>query len=767
MNAWPPGTRHETHNGGNPHLRPPPLGGDARRAAGRGYAGAVLALARWSLAHRLRVVAAWALVLAAGLAVWGGIGSRYQNDFHLPGTGSQSARDLLQSGFPTQAGDRDQIVLHALSGRLADPPLRRQVHALLGRVAHLPSVTAVTDPFASSPPAISRDGTIGLATVVFRRLGSRASDAATRQLIATAGAARSPTLQVELGGPAIEQAQRAQIGSSMIVGLAAAIVVLLLSFGSLLAMGLPILTALCGLGTGIGLIGLASRLLPMADFSGELSLMIGLGVGIDYALFVVTRYREAYRAGGGDVESAVAVAMNTAGRAVIFAGLTVVVSLLGMCALGIRFLYGPAVASSLAVLLVLAASLTLLPALLGLAGHRIGRRGRLARRVPERDSDRGAWAWWIRKIQARPWLAATAASLFLLTLATPALGLRLGNTDAGNDPASQTTRRAYDLLARGFGRGFNGPLLVVARLPHAQDAAALAQLGATLRRSADVAAVTPPRIGPSGDVATISAYPASSPQSRSTEALVADLRDEVIPRLERRTGATIYVGGFTASQIDFAHVVASKLWLFITAVIAVSALLLLVVFRSLLIPLQAAFMNLLSIGASLGVVVAVFEWGWLGSLFGIGGGPIQAFLPVMVFAIVFGLSMDYEVFLVSRIHEAWVHGSPPSDAVRVGLTRTGRVVTAAAAVMVVVFASFVFAGDRTISLFGLGLASAVFLDAVVIRCVLLPAVLELLGRATWRFPAALDRLLPRLAIEPPDEVAQRPEPPPRPLPGLQ
>jgi RND superfamily putative drug exporter len=439
-----------------------------------------------------------------------------------------------------------------------------------------------------------------------------------------------------------------------------------------------------------------------------------------------------------------------------------------MCALGVSFLYGPAVASSLAVLLVLAASLTLLPALLGFAGRRIGRVGRLGRTLAQGGERGGAWDWWIGKVQWHPWWAAAAATALMLALAAPAVALRLGNTDAGNDPTSQTTRRAYDLLARGFGRGFNGPLLLVAQLPRPGDTTALDRLGAALRRTPDVAEVTPARLSADGEVATISAFPVSSPQSRETESLVSRLRADVIPPLERATGAAVYVGGFTAGQIDFAHVIASKLWIFFASVIALSALLLLVVFRSLVLPLQAAAMNVLSIGASLGVVVAVFQLGWLGSLSGIGGGPIQAFLPVMVFAIVFGLSMDYEVFLVSRIHEAWVHGVSASDAVRLGLTRTGRVVTAAAAVMVVVFASFILSGDRTIALFGLGLASAVLLDAVVIRCVLLPAVLELVGRATWWFPRGLDGLLPRLALEPPAELAPEPEavPAERPLAGV-
>ncbi|HXH98232.1 MAG TPA: MMPL family transporter, partial [Gaiellaceae bacterium] len=382
----------------------------------------MLALARWSTVHRRLVAVGWVLLLAVALAVWLGFGSRYSNDFHLPNTGSERARELLQTGFPQQAGDRDQIVLHARSGTLATPSVRRRVQAMLAEVARLPHIASVTSPYAPAARAITRDGTIGFATVVLERTPKGVGGGTTRRLISTAEAARSPELQIELGGPAIENAQRTAIGSSMIVGLGAAMVVLLLSFGSLLAMGLPIVTALFGLGTGMGIVALFSRVIAMPDFSGELALMIGLGVGVDYALFIVTRYRETYRANGGDVADAVAVAVNTAGRAVIFAGATVVISLMGMCALGISFLYGPAVASSVAVLLVLLASLTLLPALLAVAGRRIGRIGRLARRVAEPQEGRGAWEWWIRRIQRRPWVAAAAATAFLLALASPALG---------------------------------------------------------------------------------------------------------------------------------------------------------------------------------------------------------------------------------------------------------------------------------------------------------------------------------------------------------
>ena len=710
----------------------------------------MLGLAHWSSDHRRLVIALWIVVLLGSLGISNAVGSHFANNFSLPGTDAQRAADLLSSRFPAQSGDSDQIVLNTPHGALTSPAVRARVERMLSSVARLPHVTSVTSPYAAGSRGISRDGTIGFATVAFDQRANILPAAAAKRVIAAADAARSSSLRVELGGQAIEQAQQASIGYTFLIGIGAAIVVLLISFGSLLAMGLPIATALFGLGTGIGLIGLGSRVLSMPDFSSELALMIGLGVGVDYALFIVTRYREIYRENGGNVRAAVSLAMNTAGRAVIFAGITVVIALMGMCTLGINFLYGLAVASSVAVLCVLAASLTLLPALLTFFGRRIGNVGFLGRRPPATEVPvPGFWARWIGAIQRRPWAAFVASSVFMLVLASPVLGLRLGNTDAGNDPKSQTTRRAYDLLAQGFGKGFSGPLLLAVELPASGGAAALGQLATAVRQTPGIAAISRSRLSPSSDAATISAFPTSSPQSRKTERLVRHLRRDVIPPVERATGATAYIGGVTAAQIDFSHVLSSKLWLFIGVVVLLSALLLMVVFRSLWIPVQAAAMNLLSIAASMGIVVAVFQWGWLGSLFGISSGPIAAFLPVMVFAIVFGLSMDYEVFLVSRIHEEWVHGADSSTAVREGVSRTGRVITAAAAVMVAVFASFILGGERVIELFGLGLAAAVLLDAVVIRCILLPATLELLGERTWRFPGWLDQRLPRLAIEPP------------------
>ena len=721
----------------------------------------MLTLARWSADHRRSVIVLWIAILVAALGAAKAVGSHYANDFTLPGTGAQRASDLLARGFPAQAGDVDQIVFAGSHGRLTAPATRARIERSLAKVARLPHVASVVSPYATHGQAISRDGTIAFATVDFDEKANVLPVPAIRRVIATAQGAAGPALQVELQGQAIEQAIGFSIGYTFLVGIGAAIAVLLLSFGSLLAMGLPVGTALLGLGSGFGLIGLFSRVVSMPDFASQLALMIGLGVGVDYALFIVTRFREAYRRNGGDVHGAVGEAINTAGRAVIFAGLTVVIALLGMIALGVSLLNGVAISAAVVVLCVLAASLTLLPALLTFLGHRIGRPSLLLRRRGTPQPDRSTfWTRWIDGIQRRPWTALVASTVVLVVLTLPVLSLHLGNTDAGNDPRNQTTRKAYDLLATGFGQGFSGPLVVAVQLPRQGDAAGLPTLVAALRGTTGVAAVAPPRISPNGDVATVVAYPTTSPQSSRTVELVRHLRRDVIPPLERRTGVVAWIGGTTAGQIDFSTVLGSRLPYFIAVVVLLSALLLLVVFRSLLIPLQAALMNLLSIGASMGIVVAVFQFGWAGSLFGVSGGPIMAFLPVMVFAIVFGLSMDYEVFLVSRIHEEWTHGAGTTAAVREGLIRTGRVITAAAAVMVVVFASFVGGGQRVIEMFGLALASAVFLDALVIRVLLLPATLQLLGERTWWFPERLDRRLPRFALEPPQEPEPDGAPPP-------
>jgi RND superfamily putative drug exporter len=696
----------------------------------------------------------WLVLLVGSLAASGALGTQFANNFSLPGTESQHAADVLKRDFPAQAGDSDQIVFAVDHGRVTDPAARARLAPMLAAVERLPHVTGVVSPFTPrGAHQISPDGTVGFATVTFDQRANVLPTSATERVIATAKAAGTSGLQVALGGQAIEQARKPSLGAATAVGLLAAMIVLLITFGSFVAMGLPIVTALLGLGTGIGLAGLASHVISMPDFSTQLAAMIGLGVGIDYALFIVTRFRENYLA-GGDVDTAVIGAMDTAGRAVLFAGATVIIALLGQFALGVEFLYGLAVASSLAVLMTMLAALTVLPAFLSRFGERIARR-RTRRRAAARAeaphaAHEGFWARWSRLIERHPWPGAIAGLAIMLLLASPALALRLGNSDAGNNPSGQTTRQAYDLLARGFGPGFNGPLEVVASLPATSasaHAAALAAIASELHATPGVASVSQPRVSPAGGTAVFNVYPSSAPQALATSQLVGTLRRSVLPPLAARTGTTLLVGGTNAISIDFTRVLSNKLPVFVAIVVVLSALLLFVVFRSLVIPLQAAAMNLLSIAASLGVVVAIFQWGWLGGIFNVKGAPIQAFIPVMLFAIVFGLSMDYEVFLVSRIHEEWTRTRDARHAVTHGVASTGRVITAAATIMICVFLSFVAGGERILELFGLSLASAVFLDAFVVRSLLLPAVLQLLGARTWSLPSWLERRLPRIAID--------------------
>jgi RND superfamily putative drug exporter len=722
--------------------------------------GVVARLAQWVVDHRRIVVVGWIALLVAISIVSAAAKPSYTQNFSLPKSDSQRAFDALDRDFPAKAGDSDQIVLHARHGAIADPAVKARVTAMLAAVAKLPHVDGVASPYdGHGNAAISRDGRTAFATVAFDHRANELPKAAAERVVATARAAGSADLQVELGGRAIEQTEQQSFGTASAIGMFAAIVVLLLTFGSLAAMGMPILTALVGLGTAFGFIGLLTHLLDTPDVATDLAAMVGLGVGIDYALFLVTRFRELHR-DGASVDEAVVGAMDTAGRAVVFAGITVIVAVLGMCLLGIGFMTGMAIATVVGVLFVLLAALTILPAMLSRFGERIARLGRRQRKraaanggvLPEARGR--SWASWARFVQRNPWPAMLAGLALVLALSVPALSLRMGQSDAGNGPTSQTTKRAYDLLAQGFGTGFNGPLLVVAELPRSGEQPALAKLAGALRRTPDVVRVSSPSLAPAGRTATVQVYPASAPQDAATTDLVHALRERTLPPVAQATGAHVFVGGVTAVGVDFASTLASKLPLFLGAIIALAALLLLVVFRSLVIPLQAAVMNLLSIGASLGLAVLIFQDGFLGGVLDVQKGPIDAFIPVMLFSIVFGLSMDYEVFLVSRIHEAWVKRRDASGAVVEGLATTGRVITAAATIMICVFLSFALNDDRGVKLFGVSFAIAVFVDAFVVRSLLLPATLQLLGRRTWWLPDALERRLPHLAIEPPETEAQ-------------
>jgi RND superfamily putative drug exporter len=701
------------------------------------------ALARWSFTHRKTVVAAWIAALVALTALHSAAGSAYKDSFRLHGTDSFDALNLLQDSAPKAAGDTDRIVVATTQGKLADPATAQRIDRMLARVKALPHVASV------GKLAISPSGQIGHVTFQFDLQANKLDTSDIKRVIKTAQAAKTPTLQVELGGQAIQNANPQGTGGTA-PGFLAAAVVLFLVFGSFLSMLLPLLTAGAALGTGIAAIGLLSHAISTPQFSSELSLLIGLGVGVDYALFIVTRHRQGLLR-GNNIEDAAVDAVDTAGRAVLFAGMTVCIALLGMFALGVNFLYGVAIAASLVVAFTVVAALTLLPAMLGFFGLRVLRR-RERKAIDQREftqSDESpAWGRWARRLEQRPALLATGAAVFMLVLAIPFLDLRLGNADQGSDPKSTTTRMAYDLLAKGFGPGFNGPLELVARTPSATDQAAFARVTQAAASTPGVVASTPPaQVG--GGVSTANLIPKGSPQDESTTKLLRTLRHTVIPRASTGSNLRVLVGGQTAIFEDFSRVLASKLPLFIGVVVLLSFLLLTVVFRSLVIPTMAAIMNLLSVAAGFGVVVAVFQWGWGASLIGVDKtGPIEAFVPVLTFAILFGLSMDYEVFLVSRMYEEWHKRRDNREAVVHGLAATGRTITAAAAIMVLVFGAFVLGGFRVIKLFGIALAAAVLLDAVIVRSILIPGLMLIVGEANWAFPRALDRRLPHLNVEP-------------------
>ncbi|MCD7440031.1 MMPL family transporter [Streptomyces lincolnensis] len=695
--------------------------------------GLLLRLAAWSQRRRWRALLLWVVVVAAVTAGAQSAGSAYRNDFSLPGTDSQAATDLLKQHGSTQAGDSVQIVLQDDGGLAAD---RTTVDRLLADVRTLPSVTDVRSPY-DGPGALSDDGTVGYATVVLDGKAEEVPREDVTRLIDTARAAEGNGLTVELGGDPVRGAEEEGGGASEGAGMLAALVILVLLFGSLVAAALPLITALFAVGGAIGLIGLASHVFTVADFTPPIMMLVGLGVGVDYALLIFYRYRHELMR-GAEPQAATRTALDAAGRTVFFAGCTVIIALLGLVALGLGSLQGVALAVALTVLVTMAASLTLLPALLSFFGPRIQRHVR--KRAAKSGREEGhRWRRLATAVQRRPLPALLIAVVALLALSAPALGMRLGFADAGNDSPTSTSRKAYDLLAEGFGPGFNGPLILVTE----GDTAAAAQLRETLDSTPGIVATTPPFPSSDGELRTLIAYPTTAPQSERTADLVHTLRDDILPPLADSTGARYLIGGPTAAAQDFADAVSSRIPLFLTIVVGLSTLLLLLVFRSLLIPLKAALLNLLSISAALGVITLVFQEGW----FGVQPGPVEAFIPVMIFAIVFGLSMDYEVFLVSRIHEEWEHTRDHAHAVREGLAATGQVITAAAAIMIVVFAAFILSPSRMLQQFGLGLAVAVLLDAVVIRCLIVPAVMQLLGPRAWWLPGSLSRRLPRVALE--------------------
>jgi putative drug exporter of the RND superfamily len=712
-------------------------------------------LGNWCYAHRRIVLLAWVGALISLTAIHSAVGSAYSDNFRLSGTQSFDAVNLLQRSAPKASGDTDQIVIAVNHGRVTDPAVRAQVKAMLANVARLPHVTEISSPYGPTGAAqIAPSGTVAFANVTFDVQADKVKGTPAKTFVNTARAGSGHGVEVEVEGQVAQAANQNGPGG-LPIGFLLAGIVLFLVFGSLLATALPLLAAGLALGTGVAVIGLLSHAIQMASFSNELSLLIGLGVGVDYSLFILTRYRQGLLRGLSG-EQAVVEAVDTSGRAVLFAGMIVCIALLGLFALGVSFLYGVAIAASIAVALTVIAALTLLPALLGFFGLRVlRRRERRALKLGElRTTDESAgWARWAGLIEKRPAAFAAVAAGVMVLIAIPFFSMRLGSADAGSDPASSTTRKAYDLLAKGFGPGYNGPLQLVAQVSGPAQQAAFVRVERAVASTPGVVGAARPRFIPgrtpgAPGVALADVYPKGSPQDAATASLLHTVRNTVVPTASRGTGVHVLVGGQTAIFDDFATVLSRKLPLFLGVVVVLSFLLLMVVFRSLLIPLTAAAMNLLSAAAAFGVVTAIFQDGFGASLLGIDKtGPIEAFVPVFLFAILFGLSMDYEVFLVTRIYEEWHRRRDNREAVAHGLAATGRTITAAATIMILVFGAFILGGQRIIDLFGVGLASAVLLDALIVRSVLVPSLMLVFGDANWKLPIRLERLLPHLRVE--------------------
>ncbi|MGN9814296.1 MMPL family transporter [Streptomyces sp. SD11] len=708
-------------------------------------------MARWCYRHRLVVLILWVGALL-GLGFAGSAaGTNYADTFTLPNTDSTRAYDLMEKAFPERSGDTDTVVWKVDGGTAKDASVRSRIEPALEEIGRMKGVGEVSSPYAAEGAAqISGNGRIAYAQITFTEQANGVPKALVEDVVETAQDAERAGLQVELGGQAITRTQEPPTGIAEMVGILAAAVVLFLAFGSLFAMLLPLVVAIAALGTGLMATSLLSHVTDVPEVAPLLGSLIGLGVGIDYALFIVTRHRRGILRGMEPEESAVT-ALNTSGRAVLFAGGTVCIALAGMLVMNMRFLDGVVVATSLTVVLSVLAATTLLPALLGLLGMRVlsrKQRRRLAAEGPESEEASGLAARWSAYVQKRPRSIAAGALLVMLVLALPVLSIRLGATDQGNHQDSTTTRQAYDLLAEGFGPGFNGPLQVVV---DGGDEAQTTALVSTVRSTDGVArvAAAPPARG----VTVIQVVPTTSPQSEKTDQLIDRLRDDVIPA----SGTEAHVGGVTAVFKDFAAVTGDRLPYFVAAIITLGFLLLMVAFRSLVVPLTAALMNLIAAAASFGVLVAIFQWGWGTELLGIGKeGPITAFLPVIMLSLLFGLSMDYQVFLVSRMHEEWVHTKDNARAVRVGLAETSRVINCAALIMICVFSAFVLSGDMEGAMAGIGLAAAVALDAFILRTALVPAAMHLLGNSNWWLPAGLEKRLPHLAVEPREETVSEP-----------
>lgn len=768
------------------------------------------AVGMWGYRHPVVVVMLWVLAIVGVQAAAGAVGTDYRNSFALPGTDSQAAVDLLDERFAEASGDADTLVVRSTQAPVSDPAVRAEVEGLLAEVAEIDSVASVRSPYGpAGADQVSADGTVAYAAVQYGSAGREVPRSDLEALTDLVDGATSQTLEVSVGGQGVAALSTPQVGAGELIGVAFAALVLFVAFRSAVAMVLPIVSAAAALGVAVGLVRLGSNVATISDVAPVLGILLGLGVGIDYALFILNRHRTNLRTGTG-LHDSVATALDTSGRAVVFAGVTVVIALAGLLVTGIEFLYGLAGAAALSVMLTVLAAGTLLPALLRLAGYRVlsraDRRALEAGLVEHRPAGRG-FTRWANLVARRPATLVLVAVAVLGVIAYPASDLRLGTADQGNDPVGTTTRQAYDTLAGAFGPGVNGPLVVAVDLganplPPRPDAPAdvaaapadgqvspvegqappsdgqvpseraadqvppagagqvgrqvppqLAGLMDGLRADPGIATVSGPMPSADGTAALIRVIPTTSPQDQATSDLIDRVRTDLAPVAEGTYGIEVHVGGPTATFDEFAERVQDAIPLFISLVVGLSMLLLVLAFRSVLVPLVGALLNLLSAAAAFGVVVAVFQWGWGAELIGLGRtGPIEPFLPVILFALLFGLSMDYQVFLVSRMHEEWVRTGDNATAVRVGHAATGKVIVVAASIMVFVFGAFVLGDARTIKLMGLGMAAAVLLDAFLIRMLVVPALMQRLGRANWWLPGWLDRVLPHLGVEGPSVV---------------
>ena len=712
-------------------------------------------IARWCFKNKYIVIGLWIVALVAISVATKQFGTKYADSFSLPNSGSTKALNLLSKVSTSQSGEVDTVVWRVKSGTVYDKENKAQINSLIHKISKTTQVASVSSPYkAIGSTQISRNGKIAYSQVNWYAQFTKLNKQNVLNVVADVKNASNSKVESEIGGQAIEQSQQASTSNSEGIGIVAAAIVLLVAFGSVYAMSVPLITALMALGVGIGSIGLASHFLSISTFSPIIGALIGLGVGIDYALFIITRYRSGLIAGLSPEESAVK-AINTAGRAVLFAGSTVCVALLGLLTVGISFLDGVGI-----VAVTVVAAETLMPALLGVYKMRVITkkvRNKIKENGPIKDSEvTGIWAKNSSFVQKHSILVSVIALLIMLTLAIPFLSLRLGSSDAANDAAGTTTRKAYDLLSEGFGPGFNGPLELVAVVDNQDAKIAFVNLAVKIKQLPGVVQVLEFPINPANNLGIIQVVPSTSPESVQTSDLIKKLNKSIIPQTVQGSNLEVYVGGETAIFNDFASVIGSKLPVFLAVIILLSFLILMVAFRSLLIPLTAAFMNVIAVAAAFGVVVAIFQWGWLSTLLHTGGGgPVESFLPVIMVAILFGLSMDYQVFLVSRMHEEWVHTKDNNKAVRLGQAETGRVITAAATIMICVFMSFIFEGQRVIAEFGIGLSVAVLLDAFVLRNFLVPALMHKFGKANWWIPEWLDKILPHLAVEPMEKKPQK------------